>query len=92
MSFRKEKLQQFESIFKASKDKIKSFDGCKHVELLNDVHHPTIFFTYSHWESEAHLEIYRQSELFKSTWAKTKVLFDKQPEVWTLQVKVNSID
>lgn len=42
-------------------------------------------FTLSHWESEENLEQYRQSELFKSTWAKTKVLFREKAQAWTLE-------
>ena len=41
-------------------------------------------FTISHWDSEAALELYRQSELFKFTWAKTKPLFEEKAQAWSL--------
>jgi heme-degrading monooxygenase HmoA len=34
----------------------------------------------SFWETEEALELYRSSELFRSTWAKTKLLFDEKPQ------------
>ncbi len=43
-------------------------------------------FTYSYWESEAHLNTYRHSDLFRETWAKTKVLFADKPEAWSIEV------
>ncbi len=85
MSFRAEELDNFKQIFLTTKDKIRNFEGCKYVELLNDIQKPTIFFTYSHWESEEHLEKYRHSELFKTTWAKTKILFAEKAETWSVQ-------
>jgi quinol monooxygenase YgiN len=85
MKFKIEAVQNFTDLFQVSKEKIKNFEGCKYVELLNDTNDTCCFFTYSHWESESHLEQYRQSELFKTTWAKTRVLFAEKPEVWTLK-------
>ena len=58
------------------------------LELYRDKNDPTIFFTYSNWESEQHLENYRQSDIFKHVWAKTKPLFNRLPEAWS----VDSID
>ena len=46
-----------------------------------------IFFTLSIWEHPQALENYRNSELFKDTWSKTKALFDEQrPEAWSTVV------
>ena len=89
MNFQHDKLENFKHIFLTTKDKIVGFEGCKHVELLNDINNSNIFFTYSHWESLEHLERYRQSELFKTTWAKTKVLFAEKAEAWTLKNVTN---
>ena len=85
MSFRAEELDKFKHIFLITKDKIRNFEGCMYVELLNDIDNPNVFFTYSHWESEEHLAKYRHSELFKTTWAKTKVLFAEKAETWSLK-------
>ncbi len=84
MDFEPEKVQTFLALFSATKDKIASFKGCTHLELLNNVEEKNIYFTYSYWESEVDLEAYRNSELFKSTWAKTKVLFRNKAEAWSV--------
>jgi quinol monooxygenase YgiN len=84
MSFQPEKLNEFLSIFESSKNKIRAFENCSHVELLQDINSPSVCFTYSKWENEEALEKYRKSELFKTTWAKTKVLFNQKPEAWSV--------
>ncbi|SMO44311.1 hypothetical protein SAMN06265350_10252 [Solitalea koreensis] len=86
MSFQPEHVETFLEIFEASKGKIRNFEGCYHLELLNDTTSPNRFFTFSKWESEDHLEIYRHSELFLTTWAATKILFNDKPEAWSTVV------
>lgn len=86
MTFRNDKVKDFLHIFHSEKEKIKSFEGCHHVELLNDIRFPNIFFTRSIWESEIHLEKYRNSDFFKGTWEKTKKLFAERPEAWTTEL------
>lgn len=76
----------FLAIFNASKHKIRAFDGCSHLELWQDVEQKNIFTTYSHWISAEALENYRQSDLFKSTWAATKVLFADKPQAFSHQL------
>ncbi|GAB3985429.1 hypothetical protein GCM10028807_00660 [Spirosoma daeguense] len=75
MTFLSDKLDDFHAIFDTSKRLIRAFPGNRHLELLRDPNHPSVRMTYSLWESEAALEAYRQSELFRTTWAATKVLF-----------------
>ena len=87
MTFLPEKTANFLEIFNHSKEKILAFKGCKQIELLNDIHQSNVFFTHSVWENEDHLEQYRQSELFRNTWAKTKVLFQDKPQAWSLEKK-----
>lgn len=84
MTFEPKKVKEFISIFNDSKKHIRNFKGCTHLQLLYDVNDPHVFFTYSYWESEDDLEIYRDSELFKSVWDKAKVLFLTKPEAWSL--------
>ncbi|GAB3830527.1 hypothetical protein GCM10028895_46730 [Pontibacter rugosus] len=72
MTFQPEKTAAFLDIFRNSKDKIRAFDGCHHVELLQDVDQPNVYSTYSHWESVEHLNTYRDSELFGQVWPATK--------------------
>lgn len=85
MTFKPDCIERFKDIFNASKDLIAAMEGCKHVELLQDINKPTIFFTLSIWEDPKYLEAYRQSELFAGVWAKTKVLFAAKPEAWSVK-------
>ncbi len=84
MTFLSDKISVFQEIFEESHKKITSFEGCVEVELKRDVNFSNIFFTISKWKSEEDLNNYRKSELFKSVWGKTKVLFEKKAEAWTL--------
>ncbi|MFN3315870.1 MAG: putative quinol monooxygenase [Raineya sp.] len=85
MYFQEEKTEDFLNIFEQSKKLIRNFEGCEHLELWQDAHCPNVFCTYSHWIDESYLEKYRQSELFKSTWAKTKILFAEKPQAFSVQ-------
>ena len=84
MHFKSDQVAQFLDNFHTNKEKIRNFDGCLFLELYRDKNQPEIFFTYSYWETEAHLERYRKSDLFKSVWKKTKVLFQMPAEAWSL--------
>ncbi|MBK9017107.1 MAG: antibiotic biosynthesis monooxygenase [Saprospiraceae bacterium] len=86
LTFQEEFVPDFMVIFEESKDKIRAFDGNLHLELLRDLAQPNVLFTLSFWEDESALEGYRQSELFKATWAKTKALFAEKPDAWTVEV------
>jgi quinol monooxygenase YgiN len=84
MSFEPEKVNEFLEIFNSSKQLIRNFEGCRHLELLNDIDQKNIFFTYSYWEQEGHLENYRNSELFAGVWFRTKKLFNAKAEAWSV--------
>lgn len=79
MTFQEDKIADFLAIFEASKDKIRNVEGCSHLVLLRDYSLHNVLLTYSYWESEVHLNNYRNSALFKTTWANTKVLFAEKP-------------
>lgn len=85
MTFREDQLSKFFTLFEQQKTQIKGFDGCLHLELLQDIKDPRICFTYSHWDSEASLNTYRQSDFFQETWRQTKALFEAKPEAWSLE-------
>jgi len=84
MTFKSENIDVFKSVFENNWTYIKNFEGCSHVELLQDANTPNVFFTYSLWQSEYHLNNYRNSELFARVWGATKVLFNDKPEAWTV--------
>ncbi|WP_347160162.1 putative quinol monooxygenase [Pontibacter chitinilyticus] len=85
MTFQENKTAEFLEIFRQSRDKIQAFDGCRHVELLQDIKQPNVYSTYSLWDSEEHLNRYRHSELFGTVWPATKALFTEKPQAWSLQ-------
>jgi len=86
MQFHQENLEAFFHIFENTKHKIRGFKGCSHLELWQDTHSPGRIFTYSYWESEDALNAYRFSDLFSTTWKKTKVLFSERPQAWSIKV------
>jgi quinol monooxygenase YgiN len=83
MTFQPEKVSDFLKNFEANKSAIRNSPGCRHLELWQDEHQKNIFVTYSHWESEEHLNQYRDSELFKSVWSFTKALFAEKPQAFS---------
>ena len=85
MTFQEDKVADFLKIFDESKEKIRAMRGCEYLELMRDINQPAVFMTHSHWISEDDLNNYRDSELFKSTWAKTKVLFAEKPMAFSVE-------
>ncbi len=77
-------IAQFKGEFDLVSGQIRNFHGCSHLELLEDINVPGLVFTYSYWEDEKSLQNYQASELFKSTWAKVKPLFNAKAEAWSL--------
>ena len=87
MTFRAEGVEEFVAMFEERKATIKAYPGCTHLELWQDSKNTAIFFTYSKWDSEAHLDHYRFSEFFKDTWGRTKALFAQKAQAWSVMVK-----
>jgi quinol monooxygenase YgiN len=85
MKFKSDQVETFLRIFDASAPLIRSFPGCLGVKLMREYDSPSSLFTISQWDSLEHLEQYRSSVLFQSTWAKTKLLFDGKPEAWSTE-------
>jgi len=84
MTFQPDKVTDFLAIFRQSQPLIRAFEGCVHLELLQDAHNLLIYNTLSHWNTAEALEAYRQSALFRETWARTKVLFADKPRDFSL--------
>lgn len=88
MEFRHEEIAAFESLFAERKEQIRAFDGCSHLELWRETDRENVFFTYSHWDSEYALDMYRFSEFFKDTWTQTKALFSAAPQAWSMDRQI----
>ncbi|MCO5234073.1 MAG: antibiotic biosynthesis monooxygenase [Chitinophagales bacterium] len=84
LHFKAEELEDFKSYFESIAPQIRKFEGCHHLELLQQVDMPEMIYTYSYWEDEDALERYRYSELFKTFWAVAKSKFAGKPEAWSL--------
>ncbi|MEZ4905497.1 MAG: antibiotic biosynthesis monooxygenase family protein [Spirosomataceae bacterium] len=85
MTFYSDKVTDFLEVFEQSKQKIRAMPGCHHLELLRDIDLPHVLMTYSFWENKEALDDYRNSDLFKSTWAKTKALFADKPLAYSVE-------
>ncbi|MCC6413876.1 MAG: antibiotic biosynthesis monooxygenase [Saprospiraceae bacterium] len=87
MHFRPDGVEPFlKDVFEDSKDKIRAFPGCRHRELMQQTNNPNVLYTFSIWDDEAALERYRNSDLFKTTWIRTKVLFEEKAHAWTVKM------
>ncbi|GAB3174345.1 putative quinol monooxygenase [Telluribacter humicola] len=91
MTFQPDKTEEFRLIFENSKHKIRARPGCQYLELWQDLHQPYVFVTHSHWESEEALNSYRDSDLFKDTWSRTKALFADKPQAFSV-VSVEKVE
>lgn len=89
MSFHPEKVELFLENFHSVKEKIRNAPGNRFLELYRDRSNPEIFFTYSYWETEADIENYRKSELFKEVWSYTKQFFNTPPQAWSVDKEVS---
>ncbi|PKQ62023.1 hypothetical protein BZG02_13875 [Labilibaculum filiforme] len=79
-----EHILDFKTFTSAEKEDIITFPGCSHLEVLQDVNNPSVFFTVSHWQSENALNQYRDSSFFQTNWKKVKLWFTAKPEAWSL--------
>jgi quinol monooxygenase YgiN len=85
MTLRQEEVATFKLYFAESFEKIRNFEGCTNLELFEDADESNIICTYSYWLDQQHLDNYRNSELFKSTWKKVKPLFASPAVAFSLK-------
>jgi quinol monooxygenase YgiN len=86
MTFSSSTVEAFLDRFDSAAPKIRSFSGCEHLELWRDADAPAVCTTYSHWASAAALDAYRQSDLFRQTWAQVTPLFSDRPQAHSYSV------
>ena len=77
-------IKDFKQLTTEEKSDILAFDGCSHLEILQDISNPTVFFTVSHWTSENALNKYRESDFFQGNWQRVKLWFSEKPQAWSL--------
>ena len=90
MEFEPARAEEFNNYVKTIVDKIASMPGCHKVYVLRDINNTNIFFTYSYWDDQEALDKYRNSELFKEVWGKTKLMFSKKAEAWSTEIIAES--
>lgn len=86
MTFHPDKVDTFRSIFEEAAPRIRAYPGCTHLDLWQDVRHPNILTSHSHWHDGDTLDAYRRSDLFASTWERVKPLFAARPIAHSYQV------
>ena len=80
MPFRPDRLEEFlDGVFRPSAPHIRAFPGCRHLALWRDERFANVLTTYSLWDDAAALARYRESDLFRATWARTTPLFAAAP-------------
>jgi (4S)-4-hydroxy-5-phosphonooxypentane-2,3-dione isomerase len=86
MEFRPEAVEAFLEIFSSTMGKIASFPGIIDLQLHRDTIQQNVFYTLSTWEDEIALEAYRESELFREVWPRTKSLFlaEREAQAYSL--------
>lgn len=85
LSFYPSDVHAFIAIFERSAPHIRAFPGCLEVKLMQDHHASNVFYTLSRWKNYESLENYRNSALFKGTWAQTKLLFNEKALAFSLK-------
>ena len=91
MTFRPEEVGHFLALFEGWRHQIIAFPGCRHLELLHDLHDERVLFTYSTWDHADDLEAYRTSAVFAGVWPVVKKLFAAPAQAWTLDRR-HSVD
>ncbi|MFI5204536.1 MAG: putative quinol monooxygenase [Flavobacteriales bacterium] len=84
MEFREDAVAAFLETFRKSENLIRNFEGCKSLQLMRDKENHRLYSTVSVWENTEALEKYRESVLFKETWAAAKKGFSSKPLAFTL--------
>jgi quinol monooxygenase YgiN len=83
--FREEAVEEFLSLFAKVREAIRQQPGCLYLALWQDRTDPRVILTFSQWTGPEALENYKQTLLFKDTWARTKSLFEEPPQAWSLR-------
>ena len=84
MEFKEENVGTFIKFFESIQPTICSFEGCVSVDLYQEAHATSTYFTVSRWKDEEALNNYRSSAFFGKTWKKTKAMFSGKPVAYSL--------
>jgi|SRR5690554_411182 len=83
LNIQRDELVKAGSLLEEVSSKVRSMNGCSHLHILEDMHQAGHITTYSHWESEQHLNDYRKSVIFRNFWGAIKPLFASPARAWS---------
>ena len=83
LHIQKDKLENVKLLLAEVAPKVRGMAGCTHLNILEDLYNSGHITTYSYWETEADLNAYRNSEVFKTFWAAIKPLFELPARAWS---------
>lgn len=86
MTFDPSRVDDFLALFTEARPKIAAAPGCRHLELWQDARFSNVLTTFSRWDGDDALQVYRQSDLFRTTWARTTPLFAAKPVAFSQTV------
>ncbi len=85
LHLKENRSERFKELFYASKPEILKFAGCQQVDLFVDKNDTNIYYTHSLWDTEEHLNDYRESKFFEGTWREVKKLFADKPQAFSME-------
>jgi quinol monooxygenase YgiN len=85
MEFQPAHAEDFLGHFRRVAPLIRAFPGVRRLELHRDAEQSNVFYTYSLWDAESDLEIYRESALFRDAWKQAKTWFSAKPRAFSLK-------
>jgi quinol monooxygenase YgiN len=91
MYFKEENIQDFLTLFNESKDRIRNYDGCLRLDLLQDYNQEHILTTYSYWRDKKALDNYRHSAFFMENWSQMKKYFANKPVAFSC-IKLEEVE
>jgi autoinducer 2-degrading protein len=83
LSLKEECVDLFKTYFDTVNEIIRNQPNCEKLQAWQEINQPTIFFTYSIWNSEQDLNNYRDSEFFLQFWKTVKPWFAEKAAAWT---------
>ncbi len=92
LEFQEEHIEDFLAYFDTICHIVNEFPGCYGMKLYQDVDHPNVVMTYSHWASEEALNAYRDSDAFGRIWPTIKPWFAAKPEAWSVKPYFNGFE
>lgn len=86
------KIDTFKLFMKNLRNEKLRLKGCLHFDYFHEKKNKNIYYTYTIWENEKHLNQYKKSELFKKVISTLNSLSIEEPRAWTIEDAFNYIN